>query len=100
MVLLLAKNSKAGCLFRSNFLKQVVVEIQKMEHPGQKFSKYPPGKKPEELESELDHFDAANSYPTSPFKGRIVHSLSSGKVEMFLSAAYHAFTPYVNAWKR
>ena len=26
-------------------------------------------KKPEELESELDHFDAANSYPTSPFKG-------------------------------
>ena len=27
-------------------------------------------KKPEELESEFDHFDAANSYPTSPFKGR------------------------------
>ena len=26
-------------------------------------------KKPEELESEFDHFDAANSYPTSPFKG-------------------------------
>ena len=29
----------------------------------------------------------------------IVHSLSSGKVEMFLCAAYHAFTPHVNAWK-
>ena len=42
MVLLLAKNSKAGCLFRSNVLKQVVTEIQKMEHPRQKFSKYPP----------------------------------------------------------
>ena len=26
-------------------------------------------KKPEELESEFDHFDAANSYPISPFKG-------------------------------
>ena len=43
MVLSLAKNSKAGCLFRPNFLKQVVIEIQKMEHPSQKFSKYPPG---------------------------------------------------------
>ena len=32
-------------------------------------------KKPEGLESEFDHFDAANSYPTSPFKGRnIVNS--------------------------
>ena len=41
MVLLLAKNSKAGCLFRPNFLKQVVIEIQKMKHPRQKFSKYP-----------------------------------------------------------
>ena len=27
-------------------------------------------KKPEELELEFGHFDAANSYPTSPFKGR------------------------------
>ena len=26
-------------------------------------------KKPEELESEFDHFDVNNSYPTSPFKG-------------------------------
>ena len=26
-------------------------------------------KKPEKLESEFDHFDAANSYPNSPFKG-------------------------------
>ena len=30
----------------------------------------------------------------------IVHSVSSGKVEMFLCAACHAFTPHVNAWKR
>ena len=42
MVLLLAKNSKVKCLFRPNFLKQVVIEIQKMEHPRQNFSKYPP----------------------------------------------------------
>ena len=28
-------------------------------------------KKPEELESEFDHFDTANTYPTSPFKRRI-----------------------------
>ena len=28
-----------------------------------------------------------------------VHSLSSGKVEMFLWAAFHAFTPHLNAWK-
>ena len=26
--------------------------------------------------------------------------ISSGKVEMFLCAACHAFTPHVNAWKR
>ena len=30
----------------------------------------------------------------------IVHSLSSGKVEMFLCATCHAYTPHVNAWKR
>ena len=28
-----------------------------------------------------------------------VHSLSSGKVEMFPCAACHAFTPHVKAWK-
>ena len=43
MVLLLDKNFNAGCLFRPNFQKQVVIEIQKMAHPRQKFSKYPPG---------------------------------------------------------
>ena len=32
-------------------------------------------KKPEELESEIDHFDAANSYPNSPFKGGIIVDL-------------------------
>ena len=26
--------------------------------------------KPDEQESEFDHFDLDNSYPTSPFKGR------------------------------
>ena len=31
---------------------------------------------------------------------RMVHSLSSGKIEMFLCATCHAFTPHVNAWKR
>ena len=41
MVLLLAKNSKAGCLFRSNFLKQAVIEIQKMEHPVKNFQSIP-----------------------------------------------------------
>ena len=29
----------------------------------------------------------------------MVHSLSSGKAEMFLCAACHAFTPHVNEWK-
>ena len=28
-----------------------------------------------------------------------VHSLSSGKGEMFLCPACHAFTPHVNPWK-
>ena len=28
-----------------------------------------------------------------------VHLLSSGKGEMFLCSACHAFTPHVNAWK-
>ena len=32
-------------------------------------------KKPEELESQFGHFDAANSYPTSPFKGRNIVDL-------------------------
>ena len=33
-------------------------------------------KKPEELESELDNFDADYSYPTSPFKGRTIVDLN------------------------
>ena len=32
-------------------------------------------KKPEELESEFDHFDRDNSYPCSPFKGRNIVDL-------------------------
>ena len=56
MVLLLAKNFEAGCLFRPNFLKQVVIEIHKMEHPRQKFSKYPSGGDPKTLGSQCDNF--------------------------------------------
>ena len=32
-------------------------------------------KKPEELESEFDHFDLDNSYPSSPSKGRNIVDL-------------------------
>ena len=32
-------------------------------------------KKPEELESEFDHLDADNLYPTSPFKDRNIVDL-------------------------
>ena len=32
-------------------------------------------KKPEELESKFDYFDAVNSYPTSPFKRRNIVDL-------------------------
>ena len=31
--------------------------------------------------------------------GRNIHSLSSGKDEMFLCTACHASTPHLNAWK-
>ena len=37
-----------------------------LKEPSKKLSQFD-NKKPEELESEFDHFDAANSYPTSPF---------------------------------
>ena len=43
MVLLLAKNSKAGCLFRPNFLKQVVIEIQKWNNLVKNFQSTTPG---------------------------------------------------------
>ena len=32
-------------------------------------------KNPDELKSEFDHFDAANSYPASHFKGRKIVDL-------------------------
>ena len=32
-------------------------------------------KKPDELESEFDHFDVGNSYRNSPFKGRLIVNL-------------------------
>ena len=40
-------------------LKRTIKELSQFEN-----------KKPEELESEFGHSDAANSCPTSPFKGR------------------------------
>ena len=33
--------------------------------------------KPDELESEFDHFDAANSYPTSPFTCTSLYGFTS-----------------------
>ena len=35
------QNSKAGCLFRPNFLKQVVFEIEKIEHLVKNFQSTP-----------------------------------------------------------
>ena len=35
---------------------------------------------------------------TKTYSGK-VHSLNFGKVDMYLCAACHAFTPHVNAWK-
>ena len=40
-MLLLAKNSKAECLFRPHFLKQVVIEIQKENTPVKNFQSTP-----------------------------------------------------------
>ena len=45
-----------------------------LKEPSRKLSQFD-SKKPEELESEFDHFDADNSYPTSPFKGRNIVDL-------------------------
>ena len=44
----------------TNALKRTIKELSQFDN-----------KKPEELELEFEHFDAANSYPSSPFKGRI-----------------------------
>ena len=43
-------------------------------------------------------YDNINDWPVYRIWYR-VHSLSSGKVEMYLCAACHAFTLHVNAWK-
>ena len=45
-------------------LKRIINELSQFDN-----------KKPEELESEFDHFDAASTYPTSPFKGRHIVDL-------------------------
>ena len=44
--------------WRKGRFKRTIKELSQFDH-----------KKPEELESEFDHFDVDNSYPTSPFKG-------------------------------
>ena len=45
-----------------------------LKDPSRNLSQFD-NKKPEELQSEFDHFDAANSYPPSPFKGRNIVDL-------------------------
>ena len=47
-----------------NQLKRTTKELSQLDN-----------KKPEELESEFDHYDLDNSYPSSPFKGRNVVDL-------------------------
>ena len=44
--------------WKNGRLKRIIKELSQFDD-----------KKPEDLESEFDHFDVANSYPTSPFKG-------------------------------
>ena len=44
--------------WKNSRFKRTIKELSKFDN-----------KKPEELESESDHFDADKSYPTSPFKG-------------------------------
>ena len=50
--------------WKNDQLKRTIKELSQFDN-----------KKPEELESEFDHFDAANTYPTSPFKGRNITDL-------------------------
>ena len=53
-----------GGMGKNGRLKRTIKELSQSDN-----------KKPEELDSEFDHFDAANSYPTSPFKGRNIVDL-------------------------
>ena len=50
--------------WKNGQLKRTIKELSQFDN-----------KKPEELESEFDHFDAANTYPISPFKGRNIMDL-------------------------
>ena len=45
--------------WKNGRLKRTIKELSQFDN-----------KKPEELESEFNHFDTANSYPISPFIGR------------------------------
>ena len=49
--------------WKNGRLKRTIKELSQFDN-----------KKPEELESECDHFDGTNSYPTWPFKGRNLNS--------------------------
>ena len=53
-----------GGMEKNDRLKRTIKELSQFDN-----------KKPDKLKSEFDHFDAANSYPTSPFKGRNVVDL-------------------------
>ena len=44
--------------WKNGRLKRTIKELSQFDN-----------KKPKDLESDFDHFDAANSYPISPFKG-------------------------------
>ena len=50
--------------WKKDRLKRTIKELSQFDN-----------KKPQELESEFDHFDLDNSYPTSPFKGRKIVDL-------------------------
>ena len=48
--------------WKNGRLKRTIKELSQLDN-----------KKPEELESEFGHFDAANSYPTSPFNNVVLY---------------------------
>ena len=49
--------------WRKGLFKRTIKKLSQFDN------KKPEELKPEELESEFDHFDVGNSYPTLPFKG-------------------------------
>ena len=51
--------------YKNGRFKRTIKELSQLDN----------GKKPEELESEFDHFGGDKSYPTSHFKGRNIVDL-------------------------